>query len=343
MLREVAHGIFLISQRKQTRLAPFFVNLYVIGGENGLVFDAGMGGRKSGAYLARQIRIIEKRMRERGETCRITRVLPSHGHWDHFSGVEYLRKTLGLKVLATPKLQQTILTKQQYRDSLRRETRLIQTPVSRFRKSLYRLTHWLRDELFSQAFKVAYVTGPVDTISDQAVFSINNETWHLMEMPGHCDDDIVLFNRSRGILLCGDIVLRSVNTWIGPPRSDLALYMDSLKKIRALKGLTLILPAHGSPIDQPYERLDQALEHRRKRTREVQTLVRGAGDRGIDFNTLFKTIYPSCSFQDRIITRGWILLTLKYLMDRDCIASRTEGGRVLFFPAAKIDTSPEAS
>lgn len=66
MLNEVAPDIFRISQNKRTWFAPFSVNVFVIAGENGLVFDAGMGGRKSGEFMGEQIREIEALMKQRG-------------------------------------------------------------------------------------------------------------------------------------------------------------------------------------------------------------------------------------------------------------------------------------
>lgn len=327
MQREVAPGVFLISQRKRTRFAPFSVNVYVIAGENGLVFDGGMGGKKVTDALVRQIRNIEDTLKARGEACHITRVLPSHGHWDHFSGIEGLRKKLGLQVLATPGMKDSIGSKTIYRQNFRKEAQFIDTPDSYVR----RWTHALMDALFFWAYSVTFVSGPMEMVDEHTIFEINGESWELLHMPGHCDDDIVLFNRSRGVLLCGDIVLRAVNTWLGPPRSNLEQYLETLEKLMALPGLTLILPAHGSPITDPYKRLNDAANHRRKRTVEVLTLIKQAGSDGVDFETLFTTIYPSLTLKERFIARGWVLLTLQYLIQKNRVNSQTIKAKTRFF------------
>ncbi|GAB6098012.1 MBL fold metallo-hydrolase [Desulfatiferula olefinivorans] len=330
MVREVAPGVFLITQKKRTRFAPFSVNIYVIAGENGLVFDAGMGGRKNAERLARQIREIETLVRSRGQACRITRVLPSHGHWDHFSGIEGLSRRLGLEVLATPAMQNTITSRVRYRKSFRKECAVIETPMPVYRRWSRTLGQALADALFFAVYRVRFVTGPVTLIGTPSVFHIGGQDWELMAMPGHCDDDVVLFNRTRGLLLCGDIVLRAVNTWLGPPRSDLRKYMATLDRLAALPGLSLILPAHGSPIDEPYQRLAQASDHRRKRTLEIINLIRQAGSDGISFDQLFTHLYPSLSFKERFLARGWILLTLQYLIDEHTIARRIVNRTLVF-------------
>jgi len=330
MLNEVAPDIFRISQNKRTWFAPFSVNVFVIAGENGLVFDAGMGGRKSGEYMAACIREIEILMQQRGKPCRINRVMISHGHWDHFSGASYLRDTLGLSILVSQEIFNSIKSRKNYRQSFRRETAVIDTPSPWLSQKYHAMIHRLIDTLFFMIFKVRFVSEPVGRVTDHSVLQIGDGRWEVLMMPGHCDDDMVLVNHENGVLLCGDIVLRSVNTWLGPPRSNLERYMKSLNDLALIPGLKLILPAHGSPITDPYSRLRQAVEHRKKRTMEVVQIIKNSDAGGISFEKIFKTIYPSLKYKDRMISRGWILLTLMYLMDKGLIASEIIKGKKLF-------------
>ncbi len=331
MVKEVAPDIFRISQNKRTWFAPFSVNVFVIAGDNGLVFDAGMGGRASGEYMVACIRDIEERMRQKGKPCRITRLLISHGHWDHFSGADYLRETLGLTVIANEPMLNSIRSRKDYRQSFRRETAVIDTPSPWVARKARDGFHLFLDTLFFLAFKVRFVKGPVETVKDRDELDIGGERWEIRMMPGHCDDDMVLVNRERGILLCGDIVLRSVNTWLGPPRSNLARYMKTLDDLAEIEGLKLILPAHGSPVTEPYLRLREAVEHRKKRTLEVLRMIRDSGDQGTRFENMFKAIYPSLKMKERMIARGWILLTLMDLLERKLIRAEVVKGKKVFF------------
>lgn len=330
MAEEVAPGIFLVRQKKRSRLASFSVNVYVIGGKDGLVFDAGMGDKHSGRKLVRQIRLIEDTMRKRGQECTITRVLPSHGHWDHFSGIEYVRKHLGLNVMATPKMRQTISSKSVYKQSFRKEARFVARPDPLPVRVLRTLAKRLVSEYFMAVYGVRFVKEPMTMVSEGSSLVINGEPWEIHGVPGHCDDDIVLFNRQRGILFCGDIVLRVINTWIGPPRSDLELYIKALHTLKSFPGLKLILPAHGSPISEPYERLDQAIAHRHKRTDEVVGIVEKAGDTGIDFDGIMNDIYPGQNVTERFIAQGWVYLTLQSLLDKQAVDTSIRNNRLYF-------------
>lgn len=336
MFKEVAPGIFKIVQKKRSRLAAFSVNVYVIAGKDGLVFDSGMGDRKSGAYLARQVRHIEETMRERGEACSITRVLPSHGHWDHFSGVEGLRERLGLRVLATPKMRPHMRSRRLYRKSFRKEIRFEAKPDPWPIRILQGFARNLVSDFFMFVYGVRFVNEPMEMVEEGASLTIHGEAWEIHGVPGHCDDDIVLFNRERGILFCGDIVLRVINTWIGPPRSNLDLYMKALDTLRSFPGLKLILPSHGSPITDPYTRLDQAIAHRHKRRDEVIGIVEKAGGRGIDFDRIMDMIYPGQNVTERFIAHGWVYLTLQSLMETHVVETSIRQNRLYFRMAGSL-------
>ncbi len=113
-------------------------------------------------------------------------------------------------------------------------------------------------------------------------------------------------------------------------KSDLALYLKSLERIKRLPGLKMILPAHGSPITNPCERIQEAIDHRNKRTEEVLHLV--SGNAGISFEDIYGRIYPGKNFQ-RGLLGGWIVVTLKYLLDRGDIVSEKKGRKTIFVAA----------
>lgn len=330
MVKEVVPGIFQIGQKKRSRLASFSVNVFVIAGKDGLVFDAGMGDRKSGDYLAGQIRKIEQTMRNRGEECAITRVLPSHGHWDHFSGAEGLRKRLGLRVLATPAMRKHMTSRSLYRKSFRKEAAFHAKPYPWPVHAIKGVARNIVSDFFMFLYGVRFVKEPIEVVEEGSSLTIHGEAWEIHGVPGHCDDDIVLFNRDRGILFCGDIVLRTINTWIGPPRSNLELYIKALHTLKTFPGLRMILPSHGSPITEPYIRLDQAIAHRHKRTDEVIGIVQRAGESGIDFDSVMDAIYPGQNVTERFIANGWVYLTLEFLMKNQMVGTTIRNNRLYF-------------
>lgn len=329
-MKEVAPDIFMITEKENSRFIKFAVNVFVIAGSNGLIFDAGYGKKKASRYLATRIKSIEDLMQKRGKECRITRVLPSHGHWDHFSGITKLRKNLGVKVLATEKMLKSICSKREYINSFKNDKEIINVPESFIKTLWHKLGAYLFNELSFRFFGIDFISGPVEIIEENSTICIDNKTWELIALPGHCDDAIGLYNKEQGILLGGDTILRKITTWIGPPRSDLGIYIKSLEYLLTLPDLKIILPAHGSPIKEPFKRINQAIAYRKKRTEDILNLIQNAGKTGINFKIIFKTIYPAAKFHEKFILRGWILTTLEYLLEQEMITRSPEGKNMVF-------------
>lgn len=328
-LVEAAPGIFRITQTMGWQQIRSSVNVYVIPGRNGLVFDSGYGNSRSLARLGRGIADISAQMTARGKDGTVTRALASHGHWDHFSGLWFLQQGLGLEILATARQAGKIESKAGYRHYFWEEREMLNRPAPSFLRPAYGLRNRLVNSLLMRLCRIGFVPGPVTVVDENAILTINGETWEIIPVPGHCDDDIVLFNRDRGILLAGDLVLRRITTWLGPPKSDLGDYMTSLERLSRLPGLRLILPAHGSPVTDPYDRLRNAITHRRRRTDQVRRLIADSGIRGLSFGALYDRLYPGKRLQ-RPLLGGWITVTLKYLLDKGEIIHLPDGRGVSF-------------
>lgn len=330
MVKEVSPDIFMITQAEKSRFVKFSVNVFVIAGADGLIFDAGSGKKRAASLLVKQIKTIENNMRAKGRKCSIARVLPSHGHWDHFSGIAHLRKNLSVRVLVTKKMLENTGSKKAYRDSFKNEARIINVPAPRILECFYDSARFVVDEISFRLFGIDFVKQPVRFIEENSSLVINNTLWEVIHLPGHCDDAIVLYNRQDGILLCGDNLLRSVTTWLGPPKSNLEKYIESLEYLLTLPNLKLILPAHGSPITEPVKRLKEAIDHRHHRTRDLLNAIELAGETGLSFNALLKHFYPKIRFYKKYIVRGWILTTLEYLLEKKKIYGCVEKGKKVF-------------
>lgn len=329
-MKEVAPGIFRVTLAEKGRWIQFSVNAYIIAGKDGLVFDAGYGRKNAVNTLVAAIKKVDSLMQQRGIDTTVRRVLPSHGHWDHFSGIAGLREKIGLRVLATSKMLKSIRSKKQYLGAFRYGDNLINPPSSCVKKRLQMLTTEFFLAVFLRLFNVRYVTGPVEIVTEGSILKAGGRTFEVIGLPGHCDDDIVLYDRTAGILLAGDILLRTVTTWLGPPRSDLAAYIKSLEYLLALDNLQLILPAHGSPVTDPKTRLRAAIAHRQKRTEEIYTLLREGGSAGLTFQQVFRHFYPQANYFQQYILRGWILTTIEYLLATGKIQSHSEKNQKRF-------------
>jgi glyoxylase-like metal-dependent hydrolase (beta-lactamase superfamily II) len=99
-----------------------------------------------------------------------------------------------------------------------------------------------------------------------------------LHTPGHAPDHLCFLDEREGELYCGDL-LRAGGTVVIPASQggDLAQYLDSLRRLRALR-LRRIYPGHGPVIDDAAGIIDEYLRHRARREIQIMDALR-AGDR----------------------------------------------------------------
>ena len=309
---EIYPGIFKVIQQKPRRIAPP-VNIYIIAGEEGLIFDAGYGDDTSIRLMGEAIDYIQNINKK----WHISRVLPSHTHPDHFSGLKQLKNRYGIKIMLTEPMARVLLNKHTYRDSYRLST------VQQYR---YSTIHQRISELplqlvfrtvYKKVYGIAFLQSHDITVKPGETISIHGYTFTILHGPGHCNDHIMLYDKKEGILFAGDNILRSIYTWLGPPRSNLQEYYSTLEACLRLPNLKLILSAHGSPIINPQERIKEIIEYRKLRTKQVYSIVANE-THGITFPKLLNAIYPR-SLQRRWLAKGWIIVTVEYLVDNNVL------------------------
>jgi glyoxylase-like metal-dependent hydrolase (beta-lactamase superfamily II) len=66
------------------------------------------------------------------------------------------------------------------------------------------------------------------------------------------------------LLYAGDMVSTQTTVVIAPPEGDLAVYLQSLQRLRTYD-VRLLMPSHGNPTARVRETLEEILDHRRKR------------------------------------------------------------------------------
>ncbi|MEJ5361013.1 MAG: MBL fold metallo-hydrolase [Spirochaetota bacterium] len=316
---EIYPGIFKVVQSRSRRIAPP-VNIYIIPGEDGLIFDAGYGDDTSIRLIGEAITYIQNL----NKNWRISRVLPSHTHPDHFSGLQQLKNRYQLEVMLTNQMASVLSNKHTYRNSYRL------SPVQKYRYStiLERMSELPLQIVFRTMYKkvygIAFVQSHDITIRPGETISINGYTFAIIHGPGHCNDHIMLYDKKEGVLFAGDNILRSIYTWLGPPRSNLQEYYNTLEACLRLPNLKLVLSAHGSPILNPIERIKEIIEYRKLRTRQVYSIVANE-THGITFYRLLNSIYPR-SLERRWLAKGWIIVTLEYLVNNNIL--KFEGRKI---------------
>ncbi|MCL1833457.1 MAG: MBL fold metallo-hydrolase [Leptospirales bacterium] len=328
-MKEVYPGIFCIKQKGWFGIIKPSVNIYIITGKDGLVFDSGYGAGVDIKRFAKSYNKINRICRERGYENRINRILLSHAHVDHFSGLRGLRDRLGFKVIVTEEMRHIISSSKNYRDSYELpDLESKKSILSRFLKILKSIYREIEFYFYSFFWGIKYVEYSDIIIDSETEIAINDEIWSIFCSPGHSNEHITLYNRERGILFSGDNVLKSINVWLGPPKSDIDEYEDSLKKMIELPNLKIILPAHGNPIDNPYERLKEIIDWRRKRTEDVYEIVKSSSPKKLSVNDILNILYPNDKKLKKKFAEGWVELTLYKLENENKILS--DGNRFFY-------------
>ena len=86
--------------------------------------------------------------------------------------------------------------------------------------------------------------------------------------PGHASNHLCFGLAGTGLLFSGDHVMSGSTVVIAPPDGDMADYIDSLERVRAMAPRR-IAPGHGDVIDDPGSVLDDYLRHRFEREAQV--------------------------------------------------------------------------
>ena len=85
--------------------------------------------------------------------------------------------------------------------------------------------------------------------------------WTALHTPGHAAGHVCLWQPERRLLIAGDMVASVGSIVVDPDEGDMAQYLDSLDRLRALDARAMF-PAHGAVIDNPTHRLTSYTQHR---------------------------------------------------------------------------------
>ncbi len=94
--------------------------------------------------------------------------------------------------------------------------------------------------------------------------------------PGHSADHVVFYEPRERALFTGDTVLGEGYVLITPPDGDMRAYMQTLSRLsREFAETRTIFGGHGEPVREPAVKLEEYLEHRRARERQIIDALSG--------------------------------------------------------------------
>jgi len=133
------------------------------------------------------------------------------------------------------------------------------------------LAHQLSAEGLKESIRVDGI------ISDGDVIALNANpqiTLRAIHTPGHARGHLCFHEEELGVLLTGDNIVGLGSVLIDPPEGNMRDYLASLKRLRSLSGLTVLLGGHGPAMANPYTRIDEYINHRLDRERKILEAVR---------------------------------------------------------------------
>ncbi|MBI4591349.1 MAG: beta-lactamase-like protein 2 [Candidatus Rokubacteria bacterium] len=110
--------------------------------------------------------------------------------------------------------------------------------------------------------------GPMENLPDGATVQGDGVTLVAIYTPGHASDHLCYYLREEKALFTGDLILGGSTSVIPPDDGDLGDYLASLRKLQGL-AVKRIYPAHGPVIEDGPAKIQEYLDHRLMRERQI--------------------------------------------------------------------------
>jgi hydroxyacylglutathione hydrolase len=133
----------------------------------------------------------------------------------------------------------------------------------------------------------ADLPNPIAPLRDGERIVGDDVTLVAVHTPGHASDHLCFLLEEENALFSGDLVLNGSTTVIPDEDGDLGDYLASLRRIQAL-GIERIYPAHGDVIGDAQGKIQEYIDHRMLRERQILEVL-GAGTTTIP--DIVKAIY----------------------------------------------------
>ena len=134
-----------------------------------------------------------------------------------------------------------------------------------------------------------------DDLGDGDLLSVGGLELRVVSTPGHTSDSISFALPADSALLTGDTVLGRGTTVVAHPDGELAAYLASLDRIRALTGdgsVVRILPGHGPVVPDAVAMVEFYRTHRSQRLEQVrQALADGAASEPDPVEGVLRRVY----------------------------------------------------
>ena len=256
----------------------FFGNVYLLDdGSRRVLVDCGSGFEQSNQNLLAALASLETEYGRRVELRELDAILVTHGHMDHFGGLQFVREhsdaPVGIHILDRPVLanyeERLLVASRQLRVFLghcglsvaSREglMRMYTAPKSRYRS-------------IEVGFLLAEGTA-VELPEPGGAGDLEVEVFHV---PGHCPGQVCL--RVDDVMLTADHVLSRITPHQAPEsitlNTGLGHYLEALEKIERVDGVRIGLGGHEEPTQDVAARCAEIRRLHRERLDRILDLCR---------------------------------------------------------------------
>jgi glyoxylase-like metal-dependent hydrolase (beta-lactamase superfamily II) len=116
----------------------------------------------------------------------------------------------------------------------------------------------------------------------------DGETLEVLATPGHASTHLCFLLRARELLFSGDHILGWGTAVVSPPDGDMVAYLGSLQLLRQYP-IGRLLPGHWDPVDDGPAKIEEYIDHRLMRERQIVATLR----LGLDtVSAMVERLYP---------------------------------------------------
>jgi ribonuclease/clavin/mitogillin len=307
-VRQLTDHVRVLAASPPFYIGPLAPNVYLIAdGDEGALVDSGFADQESLQARIQYLRGLPG--------LRLRYILLTHHHFDHASGAARLAEATGAQVRLHPDEVPFL------RDWQADAPQDLEVPEGQ--------EEWARrsQEFRREAARAAQVAAP---LGDGETLTVGSLTLQAVHTPGHTMGSLCLLLREEGALFTGDTALGLGTVAVSPPpHGDMALYLQSLERLKGL-GASLLLPGHGPPVKEAGRKLQELIDHRLERERQVLSLLaQGKGT----VPELVRAIYPELDRRILGMARRQVEAHLHKLMAEGQVLRQGEGPEARYVPA----------
>ena len=282
------------------------VNVYLFEGDELTLVDTGLKTDASLAALKDQLSDLGYRIAD------LERLIITHGHPDHYGQGARIVEQSGARVYGHPRTLRRVRDVGEWVRRLQDFQDVMLRRAGAPERAWLFLTVWLgAHTVCSESLPAGCAGIPLE---DGDTIALGGQDWRVLELPGHADGLICLYQEDSGRLLSSDLLIpeRAYHVVLDPPVGaaqgrprPVADFLASLDRIEGLQA-GIVLPGHGHPSSD----VGAIVARRRTQCQERRRQVLGAlGQRMTAFD-----VWESTHDSDRPANlRQGVLEVMSYL------------------------------